>query len=192
MITGVRIRRICRRFPLVGGLVDARFNDYSEACQEVVINVVLSTVPIWFGALIMLTAVKIQKGLWDLILDNMNSGELFLYATALLAPLYYFVLKEGREIPNFPSRRGFIVVATLILLISVGLFAVRRAGEIFGEVVALDHEFIFSLSWKVYLCGVFLVYLAYVYKNLREEGAARVARSDTDEFLEMYRGRQRD
>lgn len=140
----------------------------------------------------MLAAAKTQKAWWEVLLDNMNSGELFLYATALLAPLYYLVLKEEREIPNFPSRLGFIVVATLILLVSVGLFSIWRAGELFGGAVALDSNFIFSLSWKVYLGGVVIVYLAHVYKNFQEGGAPAVTTRDTEEFLTIYADRQRE
>ncbi len=182
----VRFKQIFRKVPLFGGLVDARLRDCSEALTEVGIGILFSIVPVWFGALVLLAGSETAKGWWDLILDNLRSGELFLYSTALLAPLYYFILKEGTDIPNFPSKRSFIIAATIILLISVGLFAVQRAGELFGGVVYLDQGFIFSLSWKTYLGGVVLVYLACVYKNLQQEGAAEVARTDTDEFLQMY------
>lgn len=76
--------------------------------------------------------------------------------------------------------------ALFIIVFSVGLFAVQRIGGIFLGQVSLDQDFIFSLSWKIYLFSVAIVYLAHVYKNLVETGTPHLGATDTHEFVDNY------
>ena len=61
--------------PLLSGLADARQKDHKEALTEVGLNVGLSTVPIWFGTILMLAAPE-PGNFFTLIVQNMQSGEL--------------------------------------------------------------------------------------------------------------------
>lgn len=181
------MKSLIRKIPLIGVLlVDVRFRNHVEAIQEVGLNIVLSTIPIWFGAVIMLAFKNVQGNWFDLVIGNVYKGELFIYATAILGPLYYFMFKEYKNFPQFPSARSFMLSALFIIVFSVGLFAVQRIGGIFLGQVSLNQDFIFSLSWKIYLFSVAIVYLAHVYKNLVETGAPHLGATDTHEFVDNY------
>ena len=133
------------------------------------------------------------EGTWiQLMLDNVQSGELFLYATALLGPLYYFIFKEYTNVPNFPKGRSFMVAACVILIISVGLFSAQRVEILFNRESILDSAMIFSWSWKIYVMSVAVVYLAHVYKNFLESGAPTIFTRDTHEFVDQYVSRRRN
>jgi hypothetical protein len=134
----------------------------------------------------MLAGKNIEAGWFALINRNINDGELFLYSTALLGPLFYFALREYEDVPNFPSKITFILSAGLILMISVGLFAVQRVEELVANFEWLDHAFVFDLSWKVYIASIALIYLGHVYKNVRATGAAQISGRQTHEFVSEF------
>ena len=185
------VKASLRLLPIVGGLVDTRTRDHKEALTEVSLNVVLSTIPIWFGALIMLADMQNRDTYFVNLVNNMRNGELYLYSTAMLSPLYYFIFKEIREFPHFPSSRMLMLVSGLIILLSAGFFAIQKANSIFGFEQRLDEDFIFSWSWKVYLMAILIVYVAHVYKHLRETGASVISRSQTQDFVREFRDRDR-
>ena len=192
MAIWLAVKRIFRKLPLLGGLVDARVKDHTEAISEVGLNILLSTVPISLGAILMKLHRDTESTWVQLMLDNVQSGELFLYATALLGPLYYFIFKEYTNVPNFPKGRSFMVAAVCILVISVGLFSAQRVEILFNRGSILDRAVIFSMSWKIYLTSVAVVYLAHVYKNLLESGAPTISTRDTQEFVDDYVSRRRN
>ncbi len=130
-------------------------------------------------------------GWWEMVIRNVYKGELFIYATALLGPLFYFIFKEYKDFPKFPGARFFMLSSVLILIISVALFSVQRT-EAFVSGLDLDHSYLFLLSWIVYFCSVFVVYLAHVYKNFAETSAAHVSGSTTRDFEFEYLRRRGD
>jgi len=179
------LRKQWRRVPLLGALADVRTKDHTEALTEVGLNLVLSTVPIWFGALIMMVAQSASESFMRLVISNMHSGEFCLYSTALLAPLYYFIFKNYPNRPQFPSGRSFMVIAALIILTSGGLFVVQRTGMSVGAQHA-NGTLIFTLSWQVYFAAIVVVYLAHVYKNFMETGGSSITSGDTQDFVSDF------
>lgn len=180
------VKTAFQMLPLIGGLAEVRLRDHAEAVTEVGLNLLLSTVPIWFGALIILIGNGTHSTWFELMKKNMHSGEFCLYATAMLGPLYYFIFKEYPSMPRFPSGRGFMIASAVILLLSGGLFAAQRAESILGTANQIDHGFIFALSWKVYIIAVVIVYIAHVYKNYLESGAASITNSATQTFVDDF------
>jgi len=123
--------------------------------------------------------------------QNVQSGEFCLYATATLGPLYYFIFKDYKAAPKFPSGRSFMIIASLILLLSGGLFAAQRSEDMFGGQRFLDHHFIFTVSWVNYVVAVIVVYLAHVYRNFLESGAATRTSRDTQDFVNDFLTRRK-
>lgn len=179
-----------RRTPIVGALADTRIKDHTEALLELVVAVATSTVPVWLGAIIMLTNKNNKLSWWDLAINNVYNGELLLYSTAALGPIYYFMFKENGNMKTFPNVRSMIILTTGIFLISVGLFAAQRAQVIYSGVANFDKPFVFSLSWKIYLGSLVIVYLSYVYRNLRETGAVDVSAQQERAFVRAFQDRQ--
>jgi hypothetical protein len=129
-----------------------------------------------------------NKSWFDFMIENMQSGEFCLYATATLGPLYYFIFKEypSSSLHQFPSGRLFMLIAAIILLLSGGLFAAQREGVALGKSYLLDHDLIYSISWKVYIVALVIVYLAHVYKNFLETAAAATSTSQTQDMVSSF------
>jgi hypothetical protein len=193
MLMEIKIKKIllaCMRgIPLFGTLPDTRRSDHWEAFTEVSVNILLSTVPIWFGVIIGRVfdiEHRASTTLFGIIVENLRSGELFLYATALLAPLYYFIFRDYRGSRRFPSSGAFMLLSALILIISGGLFAIERAESTLTQIKFLDHSSIFFLSWWMYIFAIIIVYIAHVYKNLMEGGASSITSSQTQDFVNEF------
>ena len=181
--------KLWRKIPLLGGLADVRAKDHYQALLELSIVVATSTVPVWIGSLIMLTNKNNELRWIELIIDNVYNGELFLYSTALLGPLYYFLFSESRVSGSFPNIHSIVILSTLGFVVSIALFAAQRAQVIYSGVANLDKPFIFSLSWKIYLGAVLIVYLSYVYRNFRETGAPSLSAEGERAFVKAFRDR---
>src|SRR5919106_5043011 len=137
------IGRILRSLPFVNDLIAARGRDHLEALKEVLLNVLLSTMPIWFGAFLMMTQPTSGSYLDNLDI-NLRSGELYLYSTALLAPLYYFIFLEYGGGSTFPEKRLFMLIGLLIFLVATAFFTLRKSLDIFTLNLKLDEDFIFK------------------------------------------------
>lgn len=178
---------LLRKIPLLGGLVDCRLIDHSEALKEFVINLIFSTIPIWLGGAIIFTLDRSSVKTWPLlfatIIGTVQSGELFMYSTAMVAPIVYMALKPERGARNFPGQMSHILVIIIIALISVAFFSVERAG------VVADTKITFQISVVLYAISLALLYLATVYKNYRLTGAADASREQTLEFVDEFNRR---
>lgn len=181
------LKNITRRLPLFGGLADCRLGDHVEAGREFLTNFIFSTLPIWLGGLLILALDRdTEKSVTALIISmtgTVRGGELFMYSTAMVAPIVYMALKPERGMPNFPGQMGHIAFIVIIALISTAFFAVQRAG------VWMDEQFVFPLSVVLYVFSLFLLYLAMVYRNYRLTAAPDVVREQTEEFVEEFNRR---
>jgi len=194
------LRKIFSKTPIFGTLLDARGQDFSEARTEVWLNVAASTIPIWFGPLLIYIPLNQEHSLTSLVLRNLSNGEMYLYAVALLTPLCYLILKETKDAPSFPHRMSLGVVSGAIILLAAGLFAVGRVNTFILEQyysgtdeppILLNDESFFIAALVIYGFSVVIVYTAYVYKNYHVSGGAASQRTDTHRFSEEFKGRNR-
>lgn len=180
------MKRSCRHVPLVGGLADARWSDHREALKEVGVNVLLSTAPIWLGCIFLLAFQNFAMSLGEVIIRNVENGELFIYATSIVAPLYYFIFKDNDGNQKFPNAGSFMLLSAVVLLVGGCGFAVTRLGTVLGTHFKWDKATLFVFSFIVYLFAVIIVYLAHVYRNWRETGGAAVFATDTQDFVAAF------
>lgn len=179
-----RLKKLLRKLPLLGGLADCRWKDHTEASKEFALNFVFSTAPIWLGGLIIFSLdKKDNKSFITSIAITMDSGELFMYAAAMVAPIIYMALKPEKGSRNFPGQLSHISLIAIIAIISAAFFALHRAR------VLVDENFVFSLSIALYIISLVLLYLATVYRNNRLEGAPDIVREQTAEFVEEFNRR---
>jgi len=100
------IKRFCRHVPLIGGLADARWRDHREAIKELGVNILISTAPIWLGCIFLLLSQKFAMSMGEVIIRNVENGELFIYATSIVAPLYYFIFRTTQGTRNSRTREA--------------------------------------------------------------------------------------
>jgi len=179
-------RKFFRGLPVFGGLADARWRDHREAINEVGVNVLLSTLPIWLGAIFLFAAAKFQMPLGEVIGRNIENGELFLYATAIVAPMYYFIFKDQEGDRKFPNAASFMTLSAVILAVGVCGFAETRLSTVLGISFHWDERTLLNISLPLYLFSTGLVYLAHVYRNWRESGGAAVFTLQTQDLVTSF------
>ena len=180
------MKKFCRGIPILGGLVDARWRDHREAISEVGINIVLSTAPIWLGCLFLVVVRKFEMPMWDVVNANVENGELFIYSTGSVAPLFYFIFKEDEGTKKFPNARSFMVFSAIVLLVGGCGFAITRLLKVLGMASPWDERTLFACSLSLYLASAVIVYLAHVYRNWRESGAASAFSTATNDFVTAF------
>ena len=177
-------KKILRKLPLLSGLADCRLSDHEDASKEFSVNLIFSTAPIWLGGLIIFSLDQSQNKTFFSLLITMIStvrgGELFMYSTAMVAPIVYIALKPEKGIPIFPGQISHVVFITIVAIISAAFFAIQRTG------VWIDTNITFPLSFVLYILSLILLNLATVYKNYRLTGAPDEAREQTAEFVEEF------
>jgi hypothetical protein len=179
--------QLIRTLPLVSGLPDCRLVDYKESCKEIFVSFILSTSPIWLGSLITFGVDPNHKKTWHqyfiVLAETLRSGEMLIYATAAIAPIFYFALVKGRDnTKDYPSRISHIVSALLIFMVGTALFGVQRSG---GK---MDPDFVLPSSLILYGFAMVVIFLATIYRNWRDipgeviRTAETRASADEDDF----------
>jgi hypothetical protein len=82
--------------PIFGNLLECDAHDHWESLGQSTVLFVLSTMPIWLGTLIVYaTGEKVGSvGFKIAFYSTINKGELFMYATAFLAPIFWIALTD--------------------------------------------------------------------------------------------------
>jgi hypothetical protein len=169
-----------RQIPLFGPLVDCNARDHAETLGQTLIVLLLSTAPLWLGGLVIyginpdntLTLIAALK-------RTVMHGELFMYGTALLAPIFWVALVDPPGARVFPSRTIHMVLIALIELVASVFFGLTVAGN------SLRQPFIFQLSVAIFLASLALLYLGTLYHSNRLN-AAEAFKQDEQGFAQAY------
>jgi len=167
-----------RVIPLFGGLVDCTWQDHWQALTQVIVIVLLSTTPIWLGALIVYAGgVNLNFGAFMAALQStVKNGELLMYSTALLAPVFWMALVDPPGAHAFPSKISHMVLIGIIDLV---------AGAFFGLITArqnLNPHFISSMSRWMFFVSLLLLYLGTVYHTNRLPNITQEFKRQEDNF----------
>lgn len=167
--------------PLFASFIECKSNHRKDALKEILLLLVLSLMPIWGGA-ILNVALHPEKNIGFFIAFNelIRNGELILYSTSILAPIFFLVLHEPEGERSYPEKyfQGFIIL--LILIISVLLFSAHRQ--------TIENKYIFNWSVGIFIVSSFLLYLATVFKNWMNDSPDM--KSSERDFLEEYNERK--
>jgi hypothetical protein len=92
---------------------------WRQALPEWTSGLLISSCPLWLGALIIFFTTRELASLVD-------DGELFIYSATILAPVLYL---SGREWKGkaFPARLTLIIASALVLIIASAFFSLNRA-----------------------------------------------------------------
>lgn len=161
------VRALIRPIPIISGLADCNLENHREACKEFAVNLILSTSPLWLGSLIVFSldphAENTLAAYGRVFLESMSDGELLIFATAAITPLFYFSLTPGiSKNRDYPSRLSHIVSGLLVFMICSALFGAQRAG---GK---MEPGLIFPMSVCLYVFALVIIYIATVYRNYRD------------------------
>lgn len=169
-----------RKIPLIGPLVECSRKDHQGASLELFTHLVISTMPFWLGGLVLYAiSHETSKTYIAMLTSTLNKGELLIYSTSLLAPIFYTAFtNEAGSARAFPSRYEHAVLVAMLIAICAAMFAILKTG------ILLDSNFIFTLSIGCTLVGLFLRYLAGVYHKMRNRDPGEEMRKQETDFVD--------
>lgn len=184
-----KILRLAECLPLLSGLIDCSLEDYSEAVKELFSTLLIATSPIWLGAFVILICTPeasrhLIKAYYLIVIENIKRGELVIYCTTLLAPVFYLVLHDRKTERDFPSKLSSMLAAIVIWVLSGVIFAVQRTGLYFNP------NIVFKISVALFVFAVIVLYLTFVYNNSRFPNVSKAFRDEEKSFsqeLEKHR-----
>lgn len=109
-------------FRLYGQLRKCRFGHWWLAFSEVFITLFFGLMPLWVPLIAFPMAGQNSITVNDIVWDQVKNGELYIIASSLLAPIYYFTfLRYGRDGGSspFPSQQVLILIFICTLILAV-------------------------------------------------------------------------
>lgn len=176
------LKNITREVPVVGGLVDCGVRDHWESLGQTSVLFILSSMPIWLGTLIVYAMDKTGcLGVRAAFSSTINGGELFMYSTAFLAPVFWIALTDRPGTRVFPGKVSHIVLMVIISVIAAVFFGLLTAGD------KLNPTFTLRLSFVMFFTSLVLLYLGILYhENLVRNPGAEM-KKDEEKFSAEYR-----
>jgi hypothetical protein len=179
-----RARRILRHTPIVGRTLDCNPEEHWQTLRELIAGLFWSMLPIWVGTFA--TFVKGNAFDWAHFHAAFNGtvegGELFIYAAAFLAPVFWFLHHHPPGAGEFPSSLAHAILTAIITVFAALSFEMQRSGQI------SDPRVIHRLAVWFFWAALLLIYLATLYHNHRLPGRLPDAlRKGQDQFVEHYR-----
>lgn len=114
---------------------------------------------------------------WAILGKSVADGTMLIYATAAIAPMFYFALTMLKTTRDFPSRLSHIVLGFFIFMVCMVLFGVQRSGA------TLDPKVILPVSIVIYLSALMMIFVATIYRNWRDA---------SDEIIRAAESRSRE
>ena len=183
-MTREEFRGYAKEFPILGGLIVCDGRDHWNALGQMTVLFVLSTMPIWLGTLIVYATGVFTGylGAGLAVHSTIARGELFMYATAFLAPVFWIALTDRPGQDRFPSKLSHIVVMVVILVIAAVFFGLETAGN------KLNQKFTLGLANITFVASSALLYLGILYHEHRDRrDAANKMKQDEQDFTAKFR-----
>ena len=167
---------------------DTDAKNHTDAANELIYSVGLATSPIWLGSLL---AFAIDPATGNTLYDFLSvlgqvtkQGQLFIYASATLGPVFYIIIREWRDEKNIPSSLWLQLLSILVLIVSIAFYGIQTAG------VWVDQDVSFPLSIGLFSGAVILLYIVKVYDNARIPNLRDLTRNEEEEFTKSLRQRR--
>jgi hypothetical protein len=108
--------------------------------------------------------------------STISNGELFMYCTALLAPMFWIALDDPPGAGVFPSKKSHMFLIGIINVVATGFFALGIAGK------HLNPHVTFKISTYMFYVSLALLYLGTVYHVNRMPDGAEVFKEQEESF----------
>jgi hypothetical protein len=161
--------------------------EHWQTLRELVAGLFWSMMPIWVG-----TFVAFAKGPsfdWQgfhvAFGGTVVGGELFIYAAAFLAPIFWIVHNDPPGAQQFPTPLAHTTLTAIITVFAAIAFALQKAGNTEPNV---NPRIIHSLSILFFWVAVLLIYSATLYNNHRlPSRLPQEIRSQEAQFVDEYK-----
>jgi hypothetical protein len=167
-----------------------------EASREVLICSAIGLLPVWAGIGLSLLLHEANSFKTALVV-NTERGDLFLLASAAIAPLTLYLSVRKNDLPkpltlHFPGGWFFIVFLILTFGICTALFAIKRVSDLPNTALHIDHDFFLTISFLTYVAAVIISLVVTTIKNrLDEVKADDIFREDEQNAISAWRQRRK-
>jgi hypothetical protein len=165
-----------------------------EASVEMIINLIFSTLPIWFGGVIYgfiaffsndnQTTSMFFTHMFKGVFNNVSNGELLMYAAATLGPTLYLGLSSfGKRKEAYRWVRPQLITAILITLLATVIFFIAR-----DKGFASKDAFVL-ISAIIYLVSLFLLFPSVAFEHDKKgyNVVGKVQSEDLASYIAGYR-----
>ncbi len=168
------------KIPLLGGLVHCTLRDHLAAVAEFLTTLFFSFLPLLIAYLVEWSN-NHEASFTASINKNLYNGELLLYVSSLLSPIFYLVLKNRGDADRFPSKMSHLLLYFSLILLASYVFGQRRSGFIFDPIsISMISKYVFYISLPLF-------YLVLVYNNNLLPNPAREMRDEEEEYTNQVR-----
>lgn len=185
----MRIHQILRRFrwiPLVGPAFECHLSEHWQTSKEIFPGLLWSMLPIWVGTFFYFvygTAYN-WTALQSAFSKNIAGGELFIYAAAFLAPMFWIIHNVPPGAGPFPSPQAHTWLTVFVTVFAACSLEIQKSTQ------PPNQWILHSLALLFFWASVILIYLATLYDNHRLPIVTEESiRSDQDKFLSKYKAR---
>ncbi len=181
---------------LVGAWWARNSTSIYQAVREVGTIAVITLTPVWAGVLLSLLLGELPS-FPKALHANTDRGDLFLLATAMIAPLALYISVRRDVLPKpftvyFPGGWFFILVLVLLFGSSAILFAVKRMADAPTSVLKIDQDLFLLLSFAIYaLSFVLSLVVTSIKYSIDALTVEATFREDTEVFVEAWTRREK-
>ncbi len=182
----INFKKRCSKIPVFGGLFLCQKKDFMNSSQEFGWNVLWSFSPLLIAIFVLFFTREADN--FDFINNSINlikNGELFLYCTSLVAPIFYIILDERPGLLKYPSKKLQTGLFIVLMGIAGLFFTLKRAGIQFYQSSITDFSFVY-----LFICLVYL-FITLVYKNYRQPDPSSAIREEEEDFSSQAESHRR-
>lgn len=189
-----------RMFPMPATMKHIPPGARHEAKVELTLNVLFSTLPLWFGGLVIgggriFRELKFDGELQGTVLSNLgdalllsaSQGELFFLTTATLGPTLYIGLTSFRNHQKaYPWVRPQFALAVLLALTATAFYFMSRDGDY------ADYWALVLFSLILYCVALLILYPVMAYEHARNGFNAQQEQQNQEQtFMAGYSNHRR-
>jgi hypothetical protein len=108
-----------------GGLAYCQLVDHWKATQKVTFELIFATFPLWLGAIVIWLS-GAAPGFGKSFEITLWNGDLYIYSTALLAPIFWLAIVEYPGERHFPNKKALLALIVVVNSVSALLFGFLR------------------------------------------------------------------
>ena len=167
--------------PVINGLMKSRLKHHKNALVEVGLTSLVSFFPLIASALTLTLINSSDKKEADFFIsltEVVSRGELVVYASSIIAPVFYLCLKE----PPVIEKVSQFALALIIFLLCTVMYTLNYSG------VVTNFETLVNLSYWLIFSAIFVWYISTLFKEMTYN--LDFKESETD-FAEAYAAHKR-
>ena len=155
-----------KRLPILGHLVYCSKKNHADAVKELFVTLLFSTATFWM-TVFLLKAYSANSGktYFDLLIQAVSSGQLFIFAVTFLGPVYLIAGEDPENAKVFPNRGLHLVLIFPLALLGGGLYALQFGARTYPGFLSLNTEYLLHTSELIAVLAVLVRYLTVVYRK---------------------------